>query len=151
MRQPIGILIHQIKQIHARIFERVLRRHTNLDISGPQCNVLYQLWREEGITISKLSQRTQLTNATLTSMLDRLEAQHLLRRHINPENRREVLVILTQQANSLQILYQECYREMSDIKFKGFTPEERCQFEEYLQRFYHNLTAYEAQQKDEIF
>lgn len=146
MTLPIGIRIAQLKQVHARVFEKVLRRHTSCAISGPQCNVLFHLWAQDGITISELSRRTQLTNATLTSMLDRLEAQQLLERRQNPENRREIYVFLTQHARELRQEYTSCYQEMTAINFKGFTPRERRQFEQYLERFYQNLTGFEAEQ-----
>lgn len=147
MEAPTGIRIVHIKQLYSRIFERLLRRHTSWNISGSQYNILFQLWMEDNITISELSRRTQLTNATLTSMLDRLEAQQLLLRKQNPENRREIRVLLTDAARQMRQEYEDCCREMTAIPFKGFTAREQHQFELYLERLYQNLLDYELQQK----
>jgi DNA-binding MarR family transcriptional regulator len=55
----------------------------------------------EPLTPSEISERTLIASATMTSTLDRLERQGYLRRLPNPEDRRSVLVEVTEAGRAL--------------------------------------------------
>jgi len=55
----------------------------------------------EPLTPSEISDRTLISSATMTSTLDRLERQGLVRRLPNPEDRRSVLVEVTKAGRAL--------------------------------------------------
>ena len=131
---PVGIRIAQIKFLQGRIFRQLLREYAGTDLNGSQIN----------ITISQLSQRTNLAKTTLSSMLERLEKAGLLTRRENPENRREIRVCLTQEARSLESGCTKAYEKMSGINFFGFSPEEKKSFVNGLDRLYSNLSEYSS-------
>jgi MarR family transcriptional regulator, 2-MHQ and catechol-resistance regulon repressor len=56
---------------------------------------------DEPLTPSEISDRTLISSATMTSALDRLERQGLVRRLPNPEDRRSVLVEVTEAGRAL--------------------------------------------------
>jgi DNA-binding MarR family transcriptional regulator len=56
---------------------------------------------DEPLTPSEISDRTLISSATMTSTLDRLERQGLVRRVPNPEDRRSVLVEVTEAGRAL--------------------------------------------------
>ena len=56
---------------------------------------------DEPLTPSEISERTLVSSATMTSTLDRLERQGLVRRVPNPEDRRSVLVEVTEAGRAL--------------------------------------------------
>lgn len=146
---PIGIRMSQIKLLQGRIFQSILAKHLDMDLNTAQIHILFQLWNEDNITISELSRRTDLAKTTLTSMLDRLEQAGWIKRRNNPDNRREIRIILSDNAVQLE---QKCYKvfeEMSTINFKGFSEKERQELNGYLRRLYQNLTEYEIGEKNE--
>jgi len=53
------------------------------------------------LTPSEISERTLISSATMTSTIDRLERQGLVRRLPNPEDRRSVLVEVTEAGRAL--------------------------------------------------
>ncbi len=55
----------------------------------------------EPLTPSEISDRTLISSATMTSTLDRLERHGLVRRLPNPEDRRSVLVEVTEAGRAL--------------------------------------------------
>jgi len=55
----------------------------------------------EPLTPSEISDRTLISSATMTSTIDRLERQGLVRRLPNPEDRRSVLVEVTEAGRAL--------------------------------------------------
>ena len=141
---PIGIRIAQVKFLQGRIFRQLLKEYAGTDLNGSQINIIFVLWQEDDITISQLSQRTNLAKTTLSSMLERLEKAGLLTRRENPENRREIRVCLTQEARSLESGCTKAYEKMSGINFSGFSPEEKRAFVNGLDRLYSNLSEYSS-------
>lgn len=137
---PVGILLAQIKQLQNRIIERKLKETKNLDdLNGPQINILYHLWQEDDICISELSNRTNLANTTLTTMLERLERQGHITRCRNEKNKRETRIRLTSKAKELQINSSLLLTDMHSINFKGFTQEEQLLLYDLLNRMKKNL------------
>lgn len=144
---PIGIRIAQIKFLQGRIFQQLLKKHTNADLNSSQTNIIFVLWQEDDINISQLSQRTNLAKTTLSSMLDRLENAGLLIRIPNPDNRREIKVRLTQQCRLLREGCIQAYNEMSGINFAGFSSQEREELMKGLDKLYTNLSNYSQTHK----
>ena len=121
-KMPVGLVMVQIKQLQSRIIEKLLKETLGeASINSAQINIMYQLWNEDNITISELSKRTQLANTSLTTMLERLEAQGQILRCRNDKNRREIRIQLTEHARSLQENTLEILTAMHSINFNGFT------------------------------
>lgn len=73
-----------------------------LGLTYPQYLVLSVLWREGEQTVGSIAARLALDSSTLTPLLKRLEAAHLVRRTRNPENERQVVVALTPEGRALE-------------------------------------------------
>lgn len=99
----------------------MLVEHGIEEFNGPQGRILYVLWNEDAIAIKDLAQKTGLANATLTSMLDRMEMQELVRRMPDKTDRRKILIALTDKARSLRNAYEDVSQRMSDIYYQGFS------------------------------
>jgi DNA-binding MarR family transcriptional regulator len=70
---------------------------SELNITSVQAMVLGFLDDEDRITSSELGKRTELDSATLTGILDRLEAAGFIKRKGNPDDRRSISIHLTKQ------------------------------------------------------
>jgi DNA-binding MarR family transcriptional regulator len=68
-----------------------------LNITAVQAMVLGFLDEEDQITSGELGKRAELDSATLTGILDRLEAAGFVERQVNPDDRRSVCIHLTEQ------------------------------------------------------
>ncbi len=134
-----GFLISQIKQMGGRIFERILSEKGIDAFNGAQGRILYVLWQNESIPITELSEKTGLAKTTLTSMLDRLEVLGLVQRVSDKNDRRRILITLSERARELKNEYDEVSVEMNEIYYQGFSDEEILQFEGYLLRILRNL------------
>ena len=145
MKTNGGYLISRIKQVGTRLFDRMLAEADIDAFNGAQGRILYVLWQQDGITISRLSAQTSLANTTLTSMLDRMEASGLIHRRPSPEDRRAQLICLTEKARSLQADYDRLSEQMNQIYYQGFTEEEILLLERYLERILNNLEGREEQ------
>ena len=141
-----GFYITQIKQLQSRIFERLLTIH-GLDIGSGQGSILFVLWKKDHLTISEISRRTSLAKNTVSIIIDGMVSKGIVTRAINPSNRRQTIISLTNEAKNMKKTYEKVSDEMGELFYEGFTPEEITLFESYLARILKTLTAREQKLK----
>lgn len=139
MKTEGGYLISQIKQVSGRIFEKMLINAGIDEFNGAQGRILYVLWQNDDIPIVELSKKTGLAKTTLTSMLDRMEAANLIARKFDAKDRRQIRIILTNEAKALSDKYEEVSEKMTDVYYAGFSQEEIVLLENTLKRVLNNL------------
>lgn len=133
-----GFYITQIKQLQDRIFERLLLE-SGLEISGGQGRILFILWKTDHLTISEISEKTSLAKNTISVVIDGMVNKGIVAREINPRNRRQTIVSLTDYAKSLKGKYEAVSERMNVLFYQGFSEDEQEQFEQYLARILHTL------------
>lgn len=141
-----GFLIAKIHQLAGRIFNRMLKDYGITELNTAQGRVMFVLWRDDGLPISALAEKTGLEKSTLTSMLDRLEQAGFLYRTPSPDDRRKILIFRTEKDKSFQEQYVQVSQEMTRIFYRGFTEPEIARFEANLERILDNLTCQEGKQ-----
>lgn len=134
-----GFYITQIKQLQDRIFERLLLEN-GIEISGGQGRILFILWKSDHLTISEISRKTSLAKNTVSVVVNGMVNKGIVDRSINPQNRRETIISLTEYAKSLQAKYEVVSQRMNFLFYQGFSEEEQKQFEQYLARILQTLT-----------
>lgn len=139
-----GFYITQIKQLQDRIFERLLAQN-DIQISGGQGRILFILWKSDHLTVSEISRQTSLAVNTVSIVVDGMVQKGILERNINPTNRRQTIISLTEYAKSLQSRYEEVSQQMNTLFYQGFSLEEQQQFEQYLDRILNTLTTAEKE------
>jgi len=72
----------------------------HLGVTASQAMVLNFLSEEDCVPSHMLCRKLQITSATMTGILDRLEKMALIERRPHPEDRRAILVCLTGQGLS---------------------------------------------------
>jgi len=133
-----GFLISKIHQISGRIFNGLLRER-GIEFNSAQGRILFVLWEKDSIPIKELSEKTRLSKSTLTSMLDRLERKGHITREPSEEDRRIILVNLTEENRRQRRLYDQVSEEMTGLFYEGFTWDEITEFEGYLKLILDNL------------
>ena len=148
MNRKIGMLITLIKQHVSRLLEKMLVEYGIDEFNGPQGRILYVLWNRDSISIQALADGTGLANATLTSMLDRMDQRQLVKRLPAPGDRRKTLIALTPKARVLEQKYRAVSERMNELIYQGFSAEEAAQLEAYLERVLDNVRRTEMQQNN---
>ena len=82
-----------------RVYKPLLDR---LGLTYPQYLVMLVLWERDGVPVKDIGERLFLDSGTLTPLLKRLEAAHLLKRTRSAEDERQVLISLTSQGQALR-------------------------------------------------
>ena len=103
-----GFYITQIKQLQDRIFERLLVE-SGIEISGGQGRILFILWKQDNLTVSEISEQTSLAKNTVSIVLNGMVQKGIVSRKINPENRWQTIISLTEYAKSLREKMSLCH------------------------------------------
>jgi DNA-binding MarR family transcriptional regulator len=108
-----------------------LRMHLNnvfsregLKITPPQCAVLFLLRQKDGRNLSEFSKILGVDNSAMTGLIDRLEKTGFVERRINPNDRRAILVYLTQAGKSEGAKGEIIYQRINQRVEKEFEPQE---------------------------
>ena len=139
MKKYGGFLMSQIGRLSGRTWERLLKECGVDAFNGAQGRILYVLWEHEDLTITDIARLTSMANTTLTGMLDRMEAEGLVRRVHDKINRRQIFVSVTEKANEYREKYEQLSSEMNGIFYKGFSETEIINFEKQLRRVLENF------------
>jgi DNA-binding MarR family transcriptional regulator len=142
-----GFLIAKIHHLSSRILAKKIKEYELEEINPAQGRILFALWQKDGISIQELAKKTSLEKSTLTSMLDRLEDTGHLVRVPSKEDRRKIIVRLTEKDKTLQNAYMQLSKEMTELFYKGFKVKEMDDFEAFLKRIFDNLLTFEKGQK----
>ncbi len=134
-----GNLVSKVHQLSGRLFARVLKEHGVDELNPAQGRIIYELWKEDGISQAELAARTKLDKSTLALMLDRLERQGQLRREQHPHDGRRRVLRLTEKNRALHSGYLAASQEMTSYFYDGLSRAEIHAFEETLRKILASL------------
>jgi DNA-binding MarR family transcriptional regulator len=103
-------------------------------LTGPQLVVLKELGGDDPLTVSELSQAVNLSQATVTGILDRLERKSMIRRLRSETDKRKVLVHRTPSAESMLESAPPLLQEHFIARFSRLADWEQTQILSSLQR-----------------
>lgn len=139
-----GFLVTQIHHLGRRVFSELLKER-GLEIGPGQGRILFALWQKDGEPINALIKKTLLRKSTLSELLDSLEKAGHVKRVQSAEDKRKVLVKLTEKTRQMLNVYIDVSQEMTKIFYRDFEAEEIDEFEAYLKRVLENLVFQESQ------
>ena len=137
-----GFLISKIRQLSERIFAKLLRDYEAIEINPAQGRVMFPLWKKDDISFHELKEKTLLSKATLSHLLDNLEKAGYIKRIPSPNDKRTINIKLTEKNTELQDKYIQVSNQMKNIFYRDFTEEDIDEFEGYLRRLLNNLTIF---------
>lgn len=132
------VLLAKAEQKHHNYTKRILIKE-KLNITPGQMSVLYTLYNGDGITITELSKKCYLDNSTLTGVIDRLEKSGLVLRGEHPDDRRQLLIYLTDAAKAKEPLINDVMNRISTAMLAECTEEEIAIFRKVLLNIFDKL------------
>lgn len=110
-----------------------------LNLTIEQWSVLYQLWKQDGISQQELCNATFRDKPSITRLVDNLEKLQLVKRVPSESDRRMNMVFLTRQAQRLQDQSMLLAEETLNEALEGVSAERIEVCKEVLQIVYDNL------------
>lgn len=110
---------------------RLAHRHT---LTGPQLVCLRRLHKDGAMSSGQLAKEVSLSPATVTGICDRLEARGLVARARKPEDKRQVVVSLTEAGRALAENVPLPLHENFTARLAALPEDEQIQIREVLER-----------------
>ncbi len=111
-----------------------LKKLSDLHLTAVQGMVIRFLYDKDRLTSSELGKKTDLDSATLTGLLDRLEAGGFIERRPNPEDRRSIRIHLTEKGRTTGKKVAQLMEEANAEFLKGFNASEEVALRSLLTR-----------------
>lgn len=130
---PVDLLncIYLLKQ---RLFNRLLDKQS-LTLSAEQAHIMSVLWEEQPLLVSEIAKRTCLKTNTLSTMLNKLEAEGYIECKPCPKDARRKWVHLTQAGECLEKLQQQALSQLEQAMFANV---DRTKLEQELKKVLDN-------------
>ena len=107
------------------VFQYLSQRLAPYDITPSQYGILNCLWINDGTCLPRqIAELLCLEASTVSGILDRMQKKDLIDRVINPENRREILVMITPKGEALKAPVLKIIDEVNEEVLKDFSPKE---------------------------
>ncbi|MBU2551828.1 MAG: MarR family transcriptional regulator [Proteobacteria bacterium] len=99
--EPRYFLCSLTNEVARKMVAYYNRALTPMGLTAQQLMAVGLLWREEGMSLGDFARRAGIGKAAAVTMIDRLEAQGLVRRAPHPSDGRLNVLELTDQARAL--------------------------------------------------
>jgi len=119
-------------RVMRRVYDYYEQRLLPFNLTTSQYFVFNALWMGDGVSIGELGERVFLDSSTLTGIIDRMERSGYAERRPNPEDRRSVLIYLTDKARELGPRILEFADDLDATLRQPFSEEEMKTFEQVL-------------------
>lgn len=130
------------KIVHAiDLYSRKLNSACNL--TGPQLACLRQLEARGAMTMTAVAAAVSLSPATVSGILDRLEARALVRRERQSDDKRRVLVFLTEAGGEAVRRAPPSLQEQFSARFRALAPRRQAGLERALREIVAMMEAEE--------
>jgi DNA-binding MarR family transcriptional regulator len=112
LSDAVIIELRKIIQVIEQNSKRLVRR---VGLTGPQLVILKEIANHQQVSVGDIARRASLSQGTVTGILERLEKRDLVRRQRSRDDRRRVLVRITDAGDRLLAkappLFQEDFVE----------------------------------------
>lgn len=143
MNSDIKELIHTMSDVFKGIHQRSYHKAENKHIYPGQPRFLSLIKENEGITQKELAEKNCVTPASVTGMLGKLEANHLIYRLPDEADKRILRVYLTPEGREFTEHAESFMQDMIEQIFHDFTDEELHTLLLLSQKMRNNLWANE--------
>ncbi len=130
-------LLAQICRLHHTRAQSLFR---SIGLHRGQPFLLNVLWNEEGLAHSELASRMEVTPATITKMLQRMEDAGFVNRQPDPDDQRVSRVYLTEHGQVVRQRVADMWQTLENETFEGLTMEEQDVLRALFKRVRANLS-----------
>jgi DNA-binding MarR family transcriptional regulator len=131
---PQPSLLYVVKQVELAARARMDDVLKPAGITALQYTALTVLRRRDGLSSAQLARNSFVTAQSMADMITTLERRGLIARRRDPDNRRAMLISLTDAGRELLAAHDEAMVAVEERMLSGLTPRQRRDLEVYLNR-----------------
>ncbi len=99
-------------------------KEKNIQISAGQSGVLFLLQQKNDLKMSEISRLLSIDNSAITRIIDHLEKNGLVKRQLNPDDRRQYLICITEKGKKEISIVGNIANQTNETIKEGFTEDE---------------------------
>lgn len=127
-------LMYLVKQVELAARSHMDELVKPAGITALQYTALTVLRRRDGLSSAQLARNSFVTAQSMADLITSLERRGLIVRRRNPDNRRTLLISLTDAGHELLAALDEPMRKLEERMVSGLTAVQRRELEDYLNR-----------------
>jgi DNA-binding MarR family transcriptional regulator len=132
-------LHHQYMYTSKLVFQNTHEQLEKIGLYRGQPPMLFELWKQDGLSRKELAEKQSSTPATITKMIKRLEKTGFVVSRPDAIDGRISRVYLTDKGQYIKDDVEEIFKALGDHTFKGFSQEEKEQLSLLLSKINNNL------------
>ncbi len=127
-------LIFLISKVYQKLINNLQKAFTKsgIEVTPVQIGLLFFLQKNDGSSLTQISQGLMLENPTVTGLIDRLEKSGYVKRSDHPNDRRVWLVYLTEKGSKVANRALPIVKRLNGQIKKGYSEEEIESFKKVL-------------------
>lgn len=129
--EQINILENQLAVQLASKYEKQLDN----ELTAKQV-LLLELVRAGTASVKSLAEYMEVTPSAVSQLVTKLEEKKYIHRHINPENRREIILVIAQKGEAYFQKAQKLEQELNRQVYGKLSLEDLQQLKEILEKLY---------------
>lgn len=133
-------LLYMVKQVELVARSRLDELVKPAGITALQYTSLTVLERHDGLSAAQLARDSFVTAQSTADLVRSLENRGLVRRERNPRNRRELLILLTDEGRELLAQVADQVRDLEEQMIRDLTAHQADQFRQALSKAWHALS-----------
>jgi DNA-binding MarR family transcriptional regulator len=133
-------LLYMVKQVELAARSRLDELVRPSGITALQYTALTVLERHDGLSAAQLARDSFVTAQSIADLVRSLESRGLIRRERNPRNRRELLILLTEEGRELLGRCAGPVRELEERMVSDLTTHQTEQLRQALSKAWHALS-----------
>ena len=138
-------LLVALRRVIRAIDMRSRQLNKEVGLTGPQLLILQKVGKQKGVMVREIADDINLSSATVTSILDRMESRNLVERIRSTQDKRKVGVFLTESGEKALSTAPLPLQEHFTNRFNALQEWEQSQMVATLQRI---ATMMDAQDVD---
>ena len=135
----------QIYMVNCTMKARKNKDFEDLDLTSSQADVLNFIWHSEknGKLVQQVDveRRFNLSNPTVTGLIQRLEAKGFVTREVSEKDKRCKHLHTTEQTEKIYAFAQQKRSEMQTLLLQGFSEKEKEEFSRLLDKALNNIRS----------
>jgi DNA-binding MarR family transcriptional regulator len=135
--KDLGQKLFFVSKAHHKMANQTFER---IGLCRGQPPVLFAMAEQDSMPQNELSERLEVTPATMTNLLHRMESAGYITRLRDELDKRISRVRLTSLGREKLALSLQLIDEMDQKAFEGFLPQEQVEINGYLERIHTNMT-----------
>lgn len=115
----------------------------DVGLSPGQPKILFYLTQHNDCMQKELAENCDVEPATISRIINNMEENGLIQRNVTKADRRAVTISITQKGRDAYKEWEKIFVEVEKLELEGFTETEKKEFQNYLERIYHNFTGHD--------